>query len=714
MPSAIARKNRNAANYFFPLFFSLLCSVFSSLYLELFIECADPGLGTLAEALRNDPVSLVSLRVLALFIFFMAAYYALLKTRAFLHAVFKYRYPIALAALLACVVFELSGSSISLWTTALQSGNESGLLFGIPRPIRSDEWLVFTPMSISQEQSGFPAISHLMRGVATDTTMVYAQPSWSIATLFRPTLWGFLFLGASRGISFFWCGRLIALFMASFECARIFTNDNRRLSAAYAVLVTLSPITQWWFAINSIAELLIFGQLLVIGMHHYLNNNTPSAWAVIMPWLGGGFILSIYPAWQVPLFFVFLAMGASLFIDWIKAGKPPVRKTSKIILTISIGACICLVGIALFQALDTIKAVSSSVYPGGRLETGGGLAPIYFNYGSSILSAIDLSGALPNVCEQAAFYSLAPCGIIISLYLLARGSKDHLTVALLVVQALFLVYGFFGLPPFLTKVTLLSNAQTGRLVLGVGLVDLMLLVRGLSLLRNVPKAHVGTLFAICSGLSVFGTLTSGSASLGAKSIILACCALCALFLACEAVVFDRHKNPCSYFLVAAIAVVGVSGFCVNPIQRGITSVSESPQIRMIESIAEKEPESIWIADSSIDGQACIMAGASCMNSVNAYPNVALWSKVDPSGQYEDVYNRYAHITVEFTNTEQTRFELIHADAFKVILNIDDITQLGISKVFTRNNLEQLQTEHTHLDVIDGIGAYHVYSVTTSK
>lgn len=60
MPSAIARRGRSATTFLFPLFFLLLCSSFSTIHLELFIESAALGLGTLADSLKNNPISLVT------------------------------------------------------------------------------------------------------------------------------------------------------------------------------------------------------------------------------------------------------------------------------------------------------------------------------------------------------------------------------------------------------------------------------------------------------------------------------------------------------------------------------------------------------------------------------------------------------------------------------------------------------------------------------
>jgi hypothetical protein len=46
-----------------------------------------------------------------------------------------------------CVALKLSGSSVGMWEEQLSGRNASkGLLLFEPQPIRTDEWLVWTPL----------------------------------------------------------------------------------------------------------------------------------------------------------------------------------------------------------------------------------------------------------------------------------------------------------------------------------------------------------------------------------------------------------------------------------------------------------------------------------------------------------------------------------------------------------------------------------------
>ena len=60
----------------------------------------------------------------------------------------RWRYWLALAVLSFAVVFELSGSSIGLWNAYVPNHHAIEPLFGKPRAIRSDEFAVFTPLTL--------------------------------------------------------------------------------------------------------------------------------------------------------------------------------------------------------------------------------------------------------------------------------------------------------------------------------------------------------------------------------------------------------------------------------------------------------------------------------------------------------------------------------------------------------------------------------------
>ena len=185
-----------------------------------------------------------------------------------------------LAALLAVfalsVAFELNGSSLGMWNRYVPNSRAIAPVCGIPRPIRSDEWAVFTPMTLAQVHArpSFPYFNDLPRAMPTDMFSVYAQPVRHPLLVFRPFLAGFVLFGFNRGLAFFWAGRWLALLLAMYALFKFLTNGDKPLAGCAALMVVLSPVVQWWGAINALAEILIFGSVFVLCFDRFMTGRS--------------------------------------------------------------------------------------------------------------------------------------------------------------------------------------------------------------------------------------------------------------------------------------------------------------------------------------------------------------------------------------------------------------------------------------------------------
>ena len=86
----------------------------------------------------------------------------------------------------------------------------------------------------------------------------------------------------------------------------------------------------------------------------------------------------------------------------------------------------------------------------------------------------------------------------------------------------------------------------------------------------------------------------------------------------------------------------------------------------------------------------LLAGKPTINSTNVYPNMNLWHTIDTNKEYEEVYNRYAHITVELCDDRNTaaRFELTNPDAFTVRMTTEELKRVGVRYLYTPLELDQ--------------------------
>ncbi len=85
----------------------------------------------------------------------------------------------------------------------------------------------------------------------------------------------------------------------------------------------------------------------------------------------------------------------------------------------------------------------------------------------------------------------------------------------------------------------------------------------------------------------------------------------------------------------------------------------------------------------------LMAGVPVINSTNTYPDMEKWHLLDTEKTQEEVYNRYAHINVNFVEEEngKEKFRLIQPDLFEVNLTQKDLETLDVKYIFTIHELE---------------------------
>ena len=117
----------------------------------------------------------------------------------------------------ACVLLNISGSSIGMWNYWLGHDMSTDVVWGTPRIIRTDEYVVGTPLAFSQSYSGYSYFNDLFGNKPADMFIVKDAPVLALAELFRPFHWGYILFGSSRGLAFYWSARLVVLFLAAYE-----------------------------------------------------------------------------------------------------------------------------------------------------------------------------------------------------------------------------------------------------------------------------------------------------------------------------------------------------------------------------------------------------------------------------------------------------------------------------------------------------------------
>ncbi len=617
--------------------------------------------------------------------------------------IYRFRYAVAGAVFVLCVVFEISGSSIGSLCDKY-GVEDKDLLAGFSRMIRTDEYSVTTPFffgqGLSADESAFEYYSDFANGYESDLYMGVRQPIKHILTVFRPFTLGFLFLSPEKGLSFWWCGKLIVLFLATFEMGMLVSDRNKKLSLIMSILVTFSPVVQWWFS-TSAGEVIIYTEIAMLLFNKYLSEK--KIWVRMLLLIGilfsaGCFIMLLYPAWQVPFVYVILALTAWIII------KNRKQIALKLYDYIAIAAgLIGLAGIFVFifsKSAGALELISNTVYPGERLETGGGWGEYVFAYPfNSWFTVTRFEISAHNVCDMSFVFDFFPLSFVLLVIVMIKNRKiDLLSIILLCINIFFGIWIVSGFPEIIAKITFLSNSQANRTLFAWGFVNILLLIRGISLMKEgfktAPSIGINLLLsALVTAFVVKITAQSAIQSAGLKIYAALIAVTFIIVFAGMYVLINYRKRNMQLIAFCTVSVTAmVCGVMVNPVRAGVDSVYQVPLIEEIGAVDEADEADIWAIEcSAMDGYQYVnmglMTGVKILNSTEICPSMELWSILDPSGSYNDVYNRYAHIGIIIKESGEPEFELVTLDSFKVYITFEDLKKAGVSYVAGMTELD---------------------------
>ncbi len=624
-------------------------------------------------------------------IFFFIGLHFIFDIKKLYNWMFDHRWLLVVLFLVFTTALRLHGDSISYYSDVIQPHSGSGFgrtLFGQYRPIRSDEFLVDTPSVLASTYGNHPFSTYntILRG--TKTLNILNGVYGGLTTLVRaPWEFAYLFLPTEYAFSFCWYAPIVLGFMASLEMFYIISK-NKAVSFMGACMVIFSAFYQWW----SPSIYYIGGPGTIACLYHFIHSN--KIWKkCILGFLTaicfGLFVTALYPAWQVPLGYIFLVLGIWLIYDNWKEIKA-FRWYDWVILMLSIVLCIGLIGLYFYSILDYVKAVSQTVYPGKRFETGGGMwiRKLFYYVYAPYFPVKDFG----NPSEYGTFMSLFPLASLAAVYCWFKDKKkDFLTAALILVEIPMIVYVTVGFPRFLSAVTLFFESQSQRMVDMVGYIQVILIVILLSRYRETVQIHkvpAAILALANTALAFYYPLTEFPDYLAMEThpwtkyvlAVFAFIVFTVFSFGLIARLSEKWKN--GYAALLAIYSLG-TGLLVRPICVGLSSITAKPVYSQIQSIDKKEQYAKWLTPGKdpLLSSYSVCSGASTLDSVNTYPNLELWEKLDPEGEYEDVYNRYAHIQLTLTD-ENTSFDLIQADYMNLHLSYKDVEKTDADYMLT--------------------------------
>ena len=610
--------------------------------------------------------------------------------------IYKYRFVLSFLLLIMLVSFKISGSSMGCWKLFLGDG-ESGIRLGEPRVWRSDEWGTLTPLCFRQQYNTLGAYnrySQTLGSILTDNMLVYGQPSWDILTLFRPFYRGYLFFGSERGLSWFWCSRLIVLFLSWFELGMLITDGQKKLSVMLSICVSFAPFLQWWFAINGLVEMLIYGACFVLGSNYLVSrafNPRKIAVAVGMAVCAVGYVLTFYPTWMVPVAWGFVPLFLWVVI-W-KFDRKVLRRVDVVPWLLIFVITVAGLTVLAVTSWDVIKAELNSVYPGNAPSSSGGTGLWWMmKYPISLVSRFSMNEL---IVENSSIICFAPAGFILALWVIIKEKKKDPLLILLLGMNLFLAWYYcVGIPKWLAKMLLLSFVNSNRGPQVLGFLRLTLFVRAVALKEKAPKRWLAALAAVISS-AVPMRLALGFTKYEpgglryeyfdtAEKILVVWAILAVVFY----LLYRARKSKYTMAVLGVCAVVLASSIWINPVAKGVPEITKSETMQQIRDLVKEDPQAIWLVVDMAYPATNIpaMAGADCLNTTQTYPQKTRWEMLDQEGEYEDIYNRYCHIRASLGS--KTMLELVSTDYVEVTLSPEELKKLNIRYIVSTNDFDE--------------------------
>jgi hypothetical protein len=546
-----------------------------------------------------------------------------------------------------------------------------------PRSVRSDEWLVTTPLALAQLQHSprFPVVNTNI-GDGQNMLINPSVPVWHPSLLARPVTWGYFLLGARRGLAWSWWFQAFSCFTALFLLLEIILEGRPRLAAfgafwfcasAYVVCFSLLP-----------AYYAFFPALMCVTAYYVLRSNKPLIQLVSGALLGinaAGFFMLLYPPWQIPLGYLSLLLFLALsYRDRLDRKLWPISGSRALAILIAIVIAGALIGAFLATCLPALKVMADTVYPGQRASNSGTYTlRVFFRGMYNLISAYSAPAELGNQSEASSFYYFFP-PILLALAL-SRRLRSIVGIVGLSLAAYILLLSLFAfapLPAVVAKILLLNYAVPSRTDIGFGLASIILSVivlAGLNPLGGRPggdtqsrrEQAAAVLVSVGFALVIFVTglllslVASGFPPVSATMLAALVCGLAAFCL--------LAGKPRIFCCLVGAAVLATAAF-FNPLSTNLdflynselalkitelNRTSDAPSLPKSgvpapAGLSAQEQRPLWLCYGLAYPEVQVqILGGRALPGIQWPPQRELWRCLDPSGAYEHVYNRYAHV-----------------------------------------------------------------------
>jgi hypothetical protein len=600
-------------------------------------------------------------------------------------------YALCLSGFILASMADLNGSSIGMYNSAGEGAPKSVLL-GAPRPIRSDEWVYYTPdiMNESLRIHRFE-VEHSQRG-GHNVALMDNVPIWHVSTLFRPQFWSFFVLPVDYAFAVYWQFKALLLLVGVFSWLLLVTGSSF-WSITGSLWLFFSPFTQWCYSWSSELPEMMGLTCLVMVLFCFLTvGRSPRALA-LAAWAAATCAIDLALCAYVPHLLPLAYLCVFFLVAWCIASRKVIFQRQdawkRFFAVAGAVAVTCAIGLVVYLDLkQAIIGIANTTYPGKRIF-GGGSLPLYY-LTSHFMQWTDTEShfppALSNICEGSGYLWLAP----VTLFLLGRLTLSRFQKialgALWCFSALLLAWLLLPVPIEVGKWFGMTRTGSSRCIPALGLANVVIVALTMA---GSGRAVVNAIRTKLQWILIAG-VALGSFCLGAVILVLtnnilggfysyAAIAFSAAFAALLIVLMVESRKV---LLAAALIIPQAVLFgAVNPVQHGLGVILDSSLYKFVrqhqELLAGK-----WMvfSDSVVPSGFLAATGADVYTGMHFLPDIDHLSLFASKGLDTQIFNNGTYLVAHplYTN-ERSSFQRIQGDLVR--WNISPLNpllkQLGI-------------------------------------
>jgi hypothetical protein len=632
----------------------------------------------------------------------------------------KFTFPIiVLFILFLLTAFKISGSSIGpFYDTYFDGKYSSNLVTGLPRGVRTDEWLVTTQLTIAQKAAGFPLVNENI-GQGKNMSLISDVPYFEWSALFKPQNFSFFVLPLENAFAFKWWFLLAALLISTYFLALRFLQNKKLIASLISIIFSFSPFIFWWYQSITITPIIWIIVVLIFAMRLIDDRPLPifnslkvrnsdilsKALLVLgLSYSAIAFGLVLYPAFQVPLAIVALFF---LIGYWLNNNRKNILKSNtavrRSLVPLFVGGLIALgvIGGFVLTRIDAIRDITGTVYPGSRNVESGGVGGLHmlnlvsFDQYRLLDDKIqsDIQGIITSNQSEMSSFMVLSFLYIIPLLLLGiwkwyRYKKiDWIIAGLMFGNAI--IYAHLLLPFFtpISKLLFLQTVPVIRLFIGMGLLGILSLIYTIHVIQKYKTELVtyikpftisyAVVLILIYSIAVLYIQKKFPSYLGDIRILLL---VASFYIA--GIIGTLHPKPVYGLVILALMSI-IYTSTVQPLYKGLGPIYNNQITSTIQRLSTKE--AVWgVNEDILLENLPTIANRNNVSGTQFSPDNEYWDKIQ-NNDNDIIYNRYAHVLLSDNQDEQ--LQLVQADYFTAKISCTNLVGQTVTHILSKEALD---------------------------